>query len=603
MPISYHPTERIFHLRGRDVSYVLKVLPSGLLAHLYYGPTLRSDALTSLLAHFDNRYPADIHRADYVGMLDILPQEYPSFGLTDFRQPAIEVRNRDGSSVVDLRYHTHAITQGKPALAGLPATYVEHAAEADSLDLTLQDAVTGLQVRLLYTVFHDYPAIARSVCVSNTGTTAVRLERVLSLAVNFKLSGWDVVSLAGTWGRERHYHRQNLASGSFSIESTRGISGHQQSPFLALLQTDTNEEHGSVYGFSLVYSGNFLAQVEVDQFRTTRVLIGINPFDFSWLLEPGEAFQAPEVVSVYSAAGLGQLSRSFHDLYRSRLARGRYRDAERPILVNNWEATYLDFDADKIEAIARTGAEAGIELFVLDDGWFGKRDRDDSSLGDWVVNLKKLPQGLADLAERVNRLGMKFGLWFEPEMVSPDSELYRAHPDWCLHVPNRHRTEMRHQLVLDISRPEVRDHVVNAVCSVLDSAPIAYVKWDMNRPLTEVGFCFIAAGTATGNGPSLRARSLRDDGARNGALSGRALRILRGRRRAVRRGIAALHAADMDQRRHGPRRTREDPVEHEPGISSEFDGSARLLLAEPHHRARFPARNARRRRDVGRLRL
>jgi alpha-galactosidase len=487
MPITFQSTERIFHLRGRDVSYVLKVLPSGLVAHLYFGPRLRSDSLTSLLAHFDKRSPLDIHQADYVGATDILPQEYPSFGLTDFRPPAIEVRNPDGSSIVDLRYCSHVISPGKPGLSGLPATYVEDEAEADSLDLTLSDAVSGLEVHLLYSVFRDHSAIARSVRVVNRGNAPVRLERVLSLSVDLKLSGWDIVNLSGTWASERQYHRQNLASGSFSIESTRGASSHQQSPFLALMPPDTCEDKGAAYGFSFIYSGNFLAQVNVDEYRTTRVLMGINPFDFSWLLEPGEAFQAPEVVSVYSATGLGQLSRNFHCLYRSRLARGRHRDAERPILINNWEATYFDFDTDKIESIARAGSEVGIELLVLDDGWFGRRDRDDSSLGDWVVDSKKLPHGLKDLAERVNRLGMKFGLWFEPEMVSPDSNLYRAHPDWCLHVPNRHRTEVRNQLVLDVSRPEVRDHVVNAVCSVLQSAPIAYVKWDMNRPLTEMG--------------------------------------------------------------------------------------------------------------------
>lgn len=493
MPIAYLPAERIFHLRSRDVSYVLKVLSSGLVAHLYFGPRLRSDSLTSLLSHFDKRHPADVNQADYAGELDILPQEYPSFGLSDFRSPAIEVRNSDGSSLVDLRYATHVITPGKPRLSGLPATYVEDTEEADTLELVLVDALTGLEVRLLYSAFRDHPAIARSVRIVNRSNAALRLERVLSSSLDFKLVGWDVVSLSGTWARERHYQRQNLASGSFSIESTRGASSHQQSPFLALLRPDTSEEHGPAYGFSLAYSGNFLAQATVDQFRTTRVLMGINPFDFSWLLEPGEQFQAPEVICVYSRDGLGALSRSFHDLYRSRLARGRYRDVERPILVNNWEATYFDFDADKIESIARAGAEAGIELFVLDDGWFGKRDRDNSSLGDWVVDSKKLPRGLRDLAERINRLGMKFGLWFEPEMVSPDSELYRAHPDWCLHVPNRHRTEMRNQLVLDVSRPEVRNHVVDAVCRVLESAPIAYVKWDMNRPLTEMGSAALPA--------------------------------------------------------------------------------------------------------------
>lgn len=487
MPITYNSDERLFHLRGRDTSYVIKVLPSGLVAHLYYGKRLRSDSLTSLVAHFDKRYPADVRVADFVGMLDLLPQECPTYGITDFRPPAVEVRHADGSSLLDLRYVSHVITPGKPKLPGLPATYVETPDEAQTLELTLVDAESCVEVRLSYTVFRDSSALARSLRVINGGNTQVQLERVLSLSLDLKLAGWDVINLSGSWSRERTLHRQNLRSGSFSIESTRGASSHQQSPFLGLVRPDTGEDFGPAYGFSFVYSGNFLAQIDVDQFDVSRVLMGINPFDFSWLLEPGAEFQAPEVVCVYSASGLGALSREFHDLYRSRLARGKYRDRERPTLVNNWEATYFDFDADKIEAIAKVGAEAGIELFVLDDGWFGKRDADNSSLGDWVVDERKLPRGLKDLAERINRMGMMFGLWFEPEMISPNSELYRAHPDWCLHVGSRPRTELRSQLVLDLSRAIVRDYIVESIVKVLESAPIAYVKWDMNRPLTEMG--------------------------------------------------------------------------------------------------------------------
>jgi alpha-galactosidase len=487
MTITYVREDGIFHLRSHRTSYVLKVFASGVVGHLYWGPELRADALSSLVRNFDNGYRSDVSTADFVGALDVLPQEYPTFGLTDFRPPAIEVRHIDGSSVVDLRYVSHVITKGKPKLSGLPATYVEQPEEAETLELVLADAVTGLHVHLLYTTFRDHCAIARSVRVEHHGETPLRLERILSFSVDLKLSGWDVINLSGSWARERHYNRQNLVSGRFSIESCRGTSSHQQSPFLAFLSPETTETQGPVYGLSFVYSGNFLAQAEVDQHRVTRLSMGLNPFDFCWYLEPGETFQAPEVVGVYASNGLGEMSRSFHALYRTRLARGKYRDLPRPILLNNWEATYFDFDADKIESIATAGAEAGIELFVLDDGWFGKRDRDDSSLGDWVTYDKKLPRGLKDLAERVHRLKMKFGLWFEPEMVSPDSELYRMHPDWCLHVAQRHRTQLRNQLVLDVSRADVRDYVVSALCKILDDAPIDYVKWDMNRPLTEVG--------------------------------------------------------------------------------------------------------------------
>jgi alpha-galactosidase len=494
MPISINAAERVFHLRGADSSYVMKALPSGLLAQLYWGKGLRSDSLSGLLSRFDRRYPERIEEADFVGALDIMPSEYPTYGLSDFRPPALEVRNADGSSLADLRYEGHRLIPGKPGLPGLPSVYAESDGEAESLEISLLDSLTGLRVRLLYTSFSGSDAIARSVSLENSGKEPIRLERALSLALDLKDSPWEVVSLSGSWARERSLNRQALKSGSFSIESARGESSHQQSPFLALVRKETTETAGTAYGFSLVYSGNFLAQVDIDQFRSTRVLMGVNPFDWSWLLEPGERFQAPEAVMVHSASGLGAMSRTFHDLFRKRLARGHWRDRERPVLVNNWEATYFDFNADKIEAIARAGKEIGAELLVLDDGWFGHRDSDNSSLGDWKVDERKLPGGLAGLARRVNALGLMFGLWFEPEMVSPDSELYRAHPDWCVHVTGRERTLIRNQCVLDLTRKEVRDYVVDSVSAAISSAPVAYVKWDMNRPLTEMGSAALPPG-------------------------------------------------------------------------------------------------------------
>jgi alpha-galactosidase len=293
--------------------------------------------------------------------------------------------------------------------------------------------------------------------------------------------------LSGAWVRERHMERRALAPGMQGVESRRGASSHNDNPFIALLSKGADEDHGDVYGFNLVYSGSFTAQAEVEQYGTTRVTMGINPFNFSWLLEPGQQFQTPEAVMVYSSAGLGAMSRTYHRLYRTRLCRGKFRDAARPVLVNNWEATYFDFNAEKIESIAEAGRELGIELFVLDDGWFGKRDSDNSSLGDWIVDSSKLPSGLEDLAQRVRKLGLQFGLWFEPEMISPDSDLYRKHPDWCLHVPDRRRTEGRQQLVLDFSREDVCDAIAEMVTKILNSAPITYVKWDMNRNMTEIG--------------------------------------------------------------------------------------------------------------------
>jgi alpha-galactosidase len=447
---------------------------------------LRDGSFAERLGHFDPRYLGD-PKASPSGALERLPQEFPAYGQSDFRSPAIEVRNEDGSSIVDLRVHSWRIFSGKPRLDGLPATYVEDDTEADSLELTLRDDLTGLEAVLLYTAFRQMPAIARSVRLRNGGKAPLRIERILSFSADFKSRNWDILSLHGSWANERHCMRQPLVAGAIEIESTRGISSHQCSPFLALLRPEATETSGTAYGLSFVYSGNFLARVEPDSFGTTRVLMGINPFDFSWLLEPNETFQAPEVIAVHSTRGLGGLSRAYHDLYRTRLARGIHRDRERPILVNNWEATYFDFDADKIESIAKVAADCGIELFVLDDGWFGQRERDDSSLGDWFVNRTKLPLGLEDLSARIHRLGLKFGLWIEPEMVSPNSELYRSHADYCLHVPHRERTQFRNQLVLDLTRSDVRDQIVERICAILESAPIEYVKWDMNRPLTEMG--------------------------------------------------------------------------------------------------------------------
>jgi len=311
--------------------------------------------------------------------------------------------------------------------------------------------------------------------------------RALSASVDLTRSDLDMLQLSGDWARERGIVRRSLAQGTQSVESRRGASSHQHNPFIALLERNADEDRGEVFAMSLVYSGNFLAQAEVDRLGGTRLSVGIDPFEFSWLLEPGEGFQTPEAVLVHSSEGLGGMSERYHELYRERLCRGLYRDAPRPVLVNNWEATYFDFDAKKILALGEEAAKLGIELLVLDDGWFGRRDDDRSSLGDWKVDRRKLPSGLADLSARLGEKGLKFGLWVEPEMVSPDSELYREHPDWCLHVPGRPRSEGRHQLVLDMGRPEVRRHVVDAISSVLRSAPIAYVKWDMNRHMTEAG--------------------------------------------------------------------------------------------------------------------
>ncbi|MFC4306817.1 alpha-galactosidase [Cohnella boryungensis] len=488
MKIDYIEEHRLFHLQGPNTSYIIRINEHGVPMHAYWGRKL-AEAPAEGLFVFEERpsFSPNPYPEDRTISFDTLPQEYPAYGTGDFRHPAYQVRLEDGTTITELVCVEHRITAGKPKLKGLPSTYAENDSEAQTLELVLRDGQTGLEVVLSYTVFKEHDALARSARLNNLGAAKLRLLRALSGSVDFRHDRFHLLQLSGAWARERDLFRRPLVPGMQSVESRRGSSSHQQNPFLALVAPGTDEDCGDAYGFNLVYSGSFVAQAEVDHYRTTRVSIGLNPFDFEWCLESGESFQTPEVVMAYSPDGIGGMSRIYHRLYRSRLCRGAYRDRERPVLVNNWEATYFDFNADKIESIAKVGQELGIELFVLDDGWFGHRDSDNSSLGDWTVDARKLPGGLKDLASRVNALDMKFGLWFEPEMVSPDSELYRTHPDWCLHVPGRRRTEARQQLVLDLSREEVCDYLIEAVGSVLRSAPITYVKWDMNRNMTEIG--------------------------------------------------------------------------------------------------------------------
>jgi len=487
--VLYDKEQRLFHLATNETSYVFAIVNEGYLSHRYWGKKVRKfgDSVP-YVPYFrrlaPNPYP---YRRESGFSLDTLPQEYPGFGTSDFRTPAYQVQSNNGATTMDLRYSDHRILKGKPTLEGMPATYVESEGEAETLEIDLIDELSGLKVVLSYSVFEELNAITRSARFVNEGAESQKLLRAASMSLDFGDKEFEMLQLSGGWSNERNVIRRPLVQGSQSIESRRGASSPQQNPFIALLRKDAEEESGDVYGFSLVYSGNFLGHVEVDQFDTTRVSIGINPFDFSWLLEPGESFQTPETVLVHSARGLGGMSRTYHKLYRSRLARGHYRDRERPILVNNWEATYFDFDADKLEGIAAKGKELGIELFALDDGWFGSRNDDTSSLGDWFVDRNKLPGGLDDLALRINGMGMQFGLWLEPEMVNEDSELYRKHPDWCIHVEGRPRSTGRNQLVLDFSRKDVCDAIVGMLSDVLSGAPISYVKWDMNRHMTEVG--------------------------------------------------------------------------------------------------------------------
>ena len=487
MAIVYDASSKTFNLSTSKTSYVLKVLDSNHVAHVYWGKKIKAKNLDYVLR--SKNWGSFLTNTDNIDdfMLEMTPQEYPGYGSTDLRTPAVELQFSDGTSATDFRYESHNIYAGKNKLNDLPATYVEDENEAMTLELTLVDSLKNVKLILSYSVFEEFDAITRSVKIINESNEDVNINRVLSANVDFRDSDYELLQLSGAWARERHIIRKEIRSGSQSIESRRGSSSHAQNPFMALVRKDTTEQHGEVYGFSLIYSGNFLANVEVDMYENARAQIGINPFDFTWLLKSKEEFIAPEAVLVYSNEGLTGMSHIYNCLYGKRLCKGKYRDEVRPILINNWEATYFDFNETKIKEIAREATNLGMELFVLDDGWFGKRDDDNSSLGDWFVNEEKLKGGLNKLATEINEMGLQFGLWFEPEMVSPISELYKKHPDWCIHIPGRNRSEARRQLILDYSREDVCNYIIEKISEVLSSAPISYVKWDMNRNMSEIG--------------------------------------------------------------------------------------------------------------------
>ena len=487
MAILFHEAAKEFHLYNNTISYIIKILDNGHLGQLYFGSRISDRPDFDHLLESCYRPMASYQSEGYAFSLEHIKQEYPVYGTTDFKLPAMEILQKNGSRITDFTYQSHRIYSGKPGLEGLPATYTELDEEADTLEVTLKDELLGLRLILLYTIFSEEGIIARSARFENPTEDSFDITRAMSLSLDLPDCDYDWIQFSGAWSRERQVKTRRLEQGIQSVSSTRGHSSNTHNPFVVLKRPTADEFQGEVMGFSLIYSGNFLAQAEVDTYNVTRVMLGINPFGFTWHLAPGEKFQTPEAVTVYSQQGLNGMSQTFHRLYRSRLARGEWRDKVRPILLNNWEATYFDFDEDKLVEIARAAKADGVELFVLDDGWFGARSNDYAGLGDWYANKDRLPNGIKGLSEKIEALGMKFGLWFEPEMVSPDSDLYRSHPDWCIHVPGRMRTECRNQLILDLSRQEVRDHIVAAVSHVLDTAEIGYVKWDMNRHMTELG--------------------------------------------------------------------------------------------------------------------
>ena len=489
MSIIFDSEHRVFKLDTPASTYAFGISPAGYLFHYYYGASIPDTDLDYLRHQMNNAsFSAYVTAPEEKGMsLDTARIEYPCEGTGDFRATALAIRGENGNSATDIRYKSYKIYAGKPALPGLPATYTNTNDEADTLEIVCEDCLTGAEITLVYTAFTKLDVITRSVRVKNNGKAPFDIERLHSTCVDFNTMDFEMLHLQGRWAKERTLVKRHLEFGCQGIHSKRGSSSNNNNPFIALARDGYTEETGEVYGFSLVYSSSFSAEVEVDCMRTARVLMGLNPEVFGWHLEVGEEFVSPEVAMVYSNHGVGGMSRTYHKLYRFNLCRGEWKTKKRPILVNNWEATYFNFDSDKLVAIAKDAAELGIEMLVMDDGWFGVRNNDNCSLGDWYVNEEKLQGTLGKLVERVNALGIKFGIWFEPEMISPDSDLYRAHPDWCLHVNGRERSEGRRQLVLDMSRKDVRDNIFDQMYKVLSSANIEYVKWDFNRNLTEVG--------------------------------------------------------------------------------------------------------------------
>lgn len=489
MAITVNKKILAFKLDTPNTSYIMQVMKHGHLAHTYYGAKISDIDLGYTFQQYDRSFSPNPNEAgkDRTYSLDVMLQEMPCNGTGDFRTSALSLRTQSGNTATQLKYKDYKIYSGKPKLKGLPSTYVEDVSQADTLEIIMEDEISKAQVTLIYTVFNKIDVITRAVKVLNNSDKELNIERIMSSCVDFNTKDFDFIHLYGRHCGERNMERLKLRHGKQSIESKRGSSSHHHNPFFALVSHTTTEEYGDAYGFSFVYSGNFLAEIEVDQFDTTRAIMGINPTDFNWLLEANEEFTAPEVVMVYTDKGLGQMSRIYHKLYQNNLCRGKWKKIRRPILVNNWEATYFDFDSDKLMKIVKAASDLGIEMFVMDDGWFGHRDSDLSSLGDWIVNENKIGGSLNSFAKKVNDLGLKFGLWFEPEMISEDSDLYRNHPDWCLHVENRPCSRSRYQLVLDFSRQDVRDYIYESIKNVLSSANIEYVKWDMNRNITEAG--------------------------------------------------------------------------------------------------------------------
>ena len=490
MAIIYNEKKRTFSLHTAKTTYQLKIGNLNYVKHLYYGATIQDEDLIYLVRRYDRGFSGNPYESlkERTFSLDAQPQEFTTQQQGDFRINSIEVQNADGSFSFNGRYRSHKMYKGAFTLNGLPTAIATENDTVDTLELVIEDSVTKIQVTLLYSVFEEADIIMRAARVHNGGDGEISLKRIMSVNMDY-MNGrnLDLVSLPGRYGQERQVERQPLTHHVHKIRSGRGISSHQQNPFIALVDRTANEEYGSCYGFSLMYSGSFIAEVELDQYDQARLVMGINDRLFSYVVGPGEDFDTPAVLMTYTHKGLTKMSHNYHDFFRNNLNRSKFvKDVKRPILINTWEAAFFDFDDEKLVEIAKAARDMGVEMIVMDDGWFGKRDDDNSGLGDWVVNEKKIRCGLPKLVSQINDLGMKFGIWFEPEMVSEDSDLFRAHPDWAMEIPGRRAVRSRNQLVLDVSRREVQDYLIRSINGILDSANIYYVKWDINRAITDL---------------------------------------------------------------------------------------------------------------------
>lgn len=481
----YTDEKGFFSLRTLNTEYQLQADKYGVLRHLWYGEKVGTD-MSYLLDYPDvgfsgNPYDAENNRTY---SLNTQPLEYACDGIGDYRISAVSVHHADGSKALDLRYKGYKISKGKYSIDGLPAVYADEA-EAETLEITLCDTATETEVILRYGVIEKYDIITRSAVIRNCGKSDITIEKAASLCLDIPHGEWEWLHFHGRHTMERMPERSPLIHGIQESSSTRGTSSHQQNPSVIICSPDCNEMSGQCIGAFFVYSGSFQIQIECDQLNQVRMTMGIHPELFSWKLKSDEEFQTPEAVMTYSNNGFSKMSHNFHKIIRENICHGKYKLAERPVLINNWEATYFDFDEEKILKIAEQASKLGVDMLVLDDGWFGKRDGDSSGLGDWFVNENKLKGGLKELTEKITAMGMKFGIWFEPEMVSEDSNLYRRHPEWAIQIPGRKPMRGRYQLVLDMSRGDVQDYLYQSISNILRSADISYIKWDMNRSISD----------------------------------------------------------------------------------------------------------------------